>query len=77
MYDYYSGAMMNAQDESGRSPLMAALFRRHFKVVKLLIEAGANINAKDVSATTALIYMLVLGHLEVELVFDVYVFFKT
>ena len=56
---------------------MAALFRRHFKVVKLLIEAGANINAKDVSATTALIYMLVLGHLEVELVFDVYVFFKT
>lgn len=36
------GAMVNAVDEDGRTALMHAANYRHYKVVSLLILAGAN-----------------------------------
>lgn len=50
-----AGANVNAQDERGISPLMAAVTndRRGIEMVRMLLQAGANVKATDVYGQTA------------------------
>ena len=41
------------RDRDGSTPLMTATMRKHYSTVKLLIQKGANVNAKDKSGKTA------------------------
>ena len=57
---------MNARDiYGGRTPLDLAAEKGHFEVAKLLIEKGADVDAKDNYDWTPLHYALRNGHLEV------------
>jgi len=51
--------------EEGIRPLIAAASEGHVDVVKLLIESGADINAKDQDETTALMAAAARGHVNV------------
>jgi ankyrin repeat protein len=46
--------------------LMAAAYNGHTKIVSLLIESGADINAKDYLGRTALLYASGKKHVEAE-----------
>lgn len=50
-------SIVNATDARGRTALMAG-FRVGVKVIKILLDAGANVNAVDNSGTTALMYVV-------------------
>lgn len=41
------GAFIDIKDANGYTPLHCACFNKHVEVVKLLVEAGANVNLKD------------------------------
>ena len=41
------------RDRDGSTPLMTATMRKHYSTVELLIQKGANVNAKDKSGKTA------------------------
>ena len=43
-----SGATVNAKDENGKTPLMLAAMHGHSETAKVLIEAGADVNAEVV-----------------------------
>lgn len=47
------GAEVNAQDDSRRTPLLRGLLFERFEAAHLLVEHGANIDAKDDSGRTA------------------------
>ncbi len=49
---------VNQADAAGRTPLMAASRVFFADVVRLLIERGANVNARDARGRTALFYLL-------------------
>ena len=51
-------ASVYAADESGRTPIMSAAAKSSAAIVKMLLDAGALINAKDNDGKTALIYAL-------------------
>jgi uncharacterized protein len=51
-------------NDHGRTPLMMAAFGNHTEVVKLLIEAGADMEAKNRDGDTALIWALYSGKAE-------------
>ena len=58
-----NGADRDSQDENKYSALIWAVIEGHTSTVKLLIEAGVNINLRDISARTALIYAASQGRL--------------
>jgi ankyrin repeat protein len=59
-----SGYVDDASDE-GITPLIAACSEGHLEVAKLIIEAKANVNAKDQDQTNALMAAAARGHAEI------------
>ena len=54
---------MNTQRKTdGITPLIMAALNGHIKIVKLLVEANADINAKNTSGVTALMAATQNGH---------------
>lgn len=53
------------EDDDGYTPLMIASSNGHLKMVKLLIENGANANIKNVEGETASMIALRYGHLKI------------
>ena len=47
---------MNAKDNNGETPLHAAALNGHKEIAELLIEKGADLNAKNVVGMTPLHY---------------------
>ncbi|XP_049941127.1 serine/threonine-protein phosphatase 6 regulatory ankyrin repeat subunit B-like [Schistocerca serialis cubense] len=45
-------SILNARDHNGRTPLHYAVARGHFKIMKVLIDAGADVNAVDADGRT-------------------------
>ena len=57
-------ALINARDETGRTPLHWAARGVHFQVVKLLLEKGGDVNARDQNLTTAIHDLATRNHVE-------------
>lgn len=53
-----SGADVNHQNNNGDAPLLFAMERKNFKLVKILISAGADVNTKNNEGITALDYAI-------------------
>ncbi|XP_047137354.1 delta-latroinsectotoxin-Lt1a [Hydra vulgaris] len=51
---YRKGALINYLNDEGRTPLMTAIKRKNYEVIKKLIQLGSNINAADKQGMTAL-----------------------
>lgn len=49
---------VNARDEDGITPLMAACLKGNLDIIKLLVEAGADLNAKDNRTASPLNYAI-------------------
>jgi ankyrin repeat protein len=49
-------------DENGRTPLMAAVFKNLCACAEILINAGADVNAKDNEGYSVLYYAAAHGH---------------
>lgn len=58
------GASVTAQDEHGRTALIAAAYRNHLTVAGLLIEAGADVNIQDETRQSAYLISTSEGYLE-------------
>lgn len=66
-----AGAEINAQDDRGRTAVMAATHGNHVETVKVLIEAGADINIQDDRQDNPFLYAGAEGYLEIlKLVID-------
>lgn len=64
-------AEINAQDNRGRTAVMAATHGNHIDTVKALIQAGADINIQDELEDNPFLYAGAEGHLEIlQLVID-------
>jgi ankyrin repeat protein len=59
------GADINAQDDRGRTPLMAATHGNHVETVRVLIEAGADINIRDNRSDNPFLYAGAEGLLDI------------
>jgi ankyrin repeat protein len=59
------GANINAQDERGRTPMMAATHGNHVETVQALIQAGADINIRDNRLDNPFLYAGAEGLLEI------------
>jgi len=60
-----SGANINARDDLGRTPMMAATHGNRVEVVRLLIQAGADINLQDHRKDNPFLYAGAEGLLEI------------
>lgn len=47
------GADVETRDDAGRTPLVAAAYGNHLAVAEILVEAGADVNAKDETVQSA------------------------
>ncbi|QIN81431.1 ankyrin repeat domain-containing protein [Rubrobacter tropicus] len=47
------GASVEARDETGRTPLVAAAYGNHLEAAGILVDAGADVNAKDETVQSA------------------------
>jgi len=56
---------INAQDNSGRTALNRASWYGHTEIVRILIQAGAQVNIKDDDGDTALYWASYKGYTEV------------
>jgi ankyrin repeat protein len=59
------GANVNAQDERGRTPAMAATYARQTKAVQALLQAGADVNRRDQMLNNPFLYAGAEGMLEI------------
>jgi len=59
------GADINAQDERGRTPIMAAVHGNRVETVKALVKAGADIDKQDARSDNPLLYASAEGQLEI------------
>ena len=59
------GAGVNAQDERGRTPLMAATYARQAKAVEALLQAGADVNRRDQMLNNPFLYAGAEGMLDI------------
>lgn len=59
------GADVDAQDERGRTAIMAATHGNHPETVKVLIDAGADINRQDNIQDNPFLYAGATGRLEI------------
>ena len=59
------GANVNAQDERGRTPVMAATYGRHASAVQALIKAGADVNQRDRMLNNPFLYAGAEGMLDI------------
>jgi ankyrin repeat protein len=50
----YGGADLEISDWNGWTPLMKAIYRNNFEIAKILVENGANVNAKNTSGYSVL-----------------------
>ena len=60
-----AGARINARDQRGRSPLLAATQRNEIEVARLLIREGADVNAKDFVQDSPLLSAASDGRIEI------------
>lgn len=60
-----AGANIDARDESGRTPVMAATHGNHVETVRVLIESGADINIRDNRMDNPFLYAGAEGLLEI------------
>ena len=51
-----SGVTVDCSDDRGRTPLMVACWAGRLEVVELLLQRGADVNARNSSGTTAFMY---------------------
>ncbi len=61
-YGYGAGADVNTRDNSGSTPLIAAVINGHYDVAKVLIEYKADVNIPNNKGATALHYASFLGY---------------
>lgn len=59
------GANINAQDDRGRTPVMAATHGNHVETVRVFIEAGADINIRDNRSDNPFLYAGAEGMLDI------------
>jgi ankyrin repeat protein len=59
------GANVNAQDERGRTPVMAATYGRQAKAVEALLKAGADVNRRDQMLNNPFLYAGAEGMLDI------------
>lgn len=50
------GVEVNCINENGWSPLVMAAFNQHLDTIKVLIDAGANVNHQSFNGTTVFMY---------------------
>jgi uncharacterized protein len=60
-----AGAAIDAQDEEGRTPAMAATYGRHTAAVAVLLEAGADVNIRDEMLNNPFLYAGAEGYLDI------------
>ncbi|HEU5086542.1 MAG TPA: ankyrin repeat domain-containing protein, partial [Roseiflexaceae bacterium] len=60
-----SGAAINAMDQRGRTPVLAATHGGYTETVRLLIEAGADIDQRDQRSDNVLLYAGASGMLDI------------
>jgi len=58
---------MNIQDEKAYTPLIIACYNNQYEAAKLLLNAGANINAADYGGNTALMGASFKGYVKIAL----------
>ncbi|TVY44293.1 Ankyrin [Lachnellula subtilissima] len=63
--DIQGGIQAGKRDEKDLTPLSIAVLRAKCDVLKLLLQYGADIDAKDLSGLTVLMQASIVGHLEV------------
>jgi ankyrin repeat protein len=59
------GASINAQDDQGRTPVMAATHGRHVEAVAALLRAGADVNIRDNRLDNPFLYAGAEGYLDI------------
>lgn len=59
------GAPLNAQDERGRTAVMAATHSNHVETVRALLDAGADVNLRDARSDNPFLYAGAEGYLEI------------
>lgn len=64
---FLSGGMSPGVQDQGYTPLLEAARRGHEEIAAALIDAGADVNAKDPYGVTALMFSLIAGSTEVAL----------
>jgi len=50
------GANINVTNEKGWTPLVMAAFNQHMETVKVLVDAGADVNHQSINGTTVFMY---------------------
>jgi ankyrin repeat protein len=59
------GASINAQDERGRTAIMAATYGNHVETVRALVQAGADVNIRDTMLNNPFLYAGAEGYLDI------------
>jgi ankyrin repeat protein len=58
-------AEVDRKNDRGQTPLAGVCFKGYFDIVKILVEAGANINENSGMGTTAITFASMFGHTKI------------